>query len=214
MFKTCPTCMELYSITETACPACAAEKGQTRIFETGATRDVDADKLDFEGAISPVALEAFVAYMHHCRKMPDKSLRPPDNWQRGMPLNSYIQSALRHVLDWWKSHRAISSREGVVFALCGVWFNVQGYLHEYLKAHPEALAEALKNHPRPGWEPRVTENWKPGYIVMEQGRQYSMDCRHANLRYKVSLTETTRYCGDCGTPMPFTEAEKKNGYQP
>jgi len=124
-----------------------------RTFETGACRDFDDEKIDYESAMSPLAFEAMCAYMHHCRKMPDgRTLRAPDNWQKGMPLDSYIKSGFRHLMDWWKAHRGLASREGIVFAICGLMFNVQGYLHEYLKANPGALEEAIKNNPRKGWE--------------------------------------------------------------
>lgn len=160
----CNRCRRLSA--NSRCPSCYPHlPGEEiiRTFETGASRDVDDDKIDFEAAMSPLAFDAMCRYMHHCRKMPDKTLRPPDNWQKGMPLDSYIKSAFRHFVDWWKCHRGLPGREGIVFGLCGLMFNVQGYLHTYLLAHPEALAEAIKNNPRKGWEnapAQSTENYR------------------------------------------------------
>lgn len=115
-------------------------------FDTGATRDIATDKLDYEGFLSPLVLEAFGTYMHHHRKMLDGSLRDSDNWQKGMPLTVYMKCGWRHFFDWWKEHRGLPSREGLVFALLGLLFNVQGYLHETLKNNPKLLEEALERN--------------------------------------------------------------------
>lgn len=115
-----------------------------RKFSTGATRDSEVDKFDYEGFLSPLVLEAYAAYMHHHRKQADGSLRDSDNWQKGIPLPAYMKSGLRHVMDWWKLHRGYSARENIIFAICGVLFNAQGYLHEYLKERPEELDRLIK----------------------------------------------------------------------
>ena len=114
-----------------------------RKFETGATRDSDKDKYDYEGFLSPLVLEAFAAYMHRHRHQSDGSLRDSDNWQKGIPLVQYMKSLWRHFFDVWKEHRGCPSKEGIVFALLGTFFNTQGYLHEVLKNDPDALRKAL-----------------------------------------------------------------------
>jgi hypothetical protein len=102
-----------------------------RTFSTGATRDTDENKLDFEGFFSPLVMEEFAKYMHGKRKMPDGSMRDSDNWQKGIPLDAYMKSMWRHFFAVWKNHRAGTvSRED----LLGLLFNVQGYIHETLKA--------------------------------------------------------------------------------
>lgn len=106
---------------------------EIRKFETGATRDTDEDKFDYEGFLSPLVIEEFGRYMHFHRKQTDGKLRSSDNWQKGIPKEAYIKSGWRHFLDWWLEHRGYRSREGLKFALCGLLFNVQGYLHEILK---------------------------------------------------------------------------------
>jgi hypothetical protein len=106
-----------------------------RSFETGATRDSDTSKPDYEGFLSPLVVERFGEYMHVHRKQADGGLRASDNWQKGIPLDAYIKSAWRHFHDWWCSHRGLQSRENDVEKdLCALMFNVQGYLHEVLKA--------------------------------------------------------------------------------
>lgn len=104
-----------------------------RQFKSGAIRDTDENKNDYEGFLSPLVIEAFGNYMTKHRKQSNGKLRDSDNWQKGIPKSQYIKSAWRHLLDWWKEERGYKSREGIKFALCGVIFNTMGYLHELLK---------------------------------------------------------------------------------
>jgi hypothetical protein len=100
-----------------------------RVFASGATRDLDENKLDFEGFFSPLVMEEFAKYMHGKRKMADGSMRDSDNWQKGMGRTVYMKSMFRHFFAVWKGHRAgeYSTEE-----LCALLFNVQGLLHEVL----------------------------------------------------------------------------------
>jgi hypothetical protein len=109
-----------------------------RTFETGATRDVDTDKPDYEGFLSPLVLEAYGEYMHQHRKMKDGSLRASDNWQLGIPMTEFMKSGWRHFFDWWKLHRGLPARDTMVRTLCAILFNTMGYLHEYLKKQQNA----------------------------------------------------------------------------
>lgn len=104
-----------------------------RVFDTGASRGSDKGKLDYEGFLSPLVLERFAMYMDSHRTQADGSAIESDNWQLGMPKDSYIKSHWRHFMDWWKEHRGIKTKEGLENALCAVIFNAQGYLHELLK---------------------------------------------------------------------------------
>ena len=77
----------------------------TRLFDTGATRDTDANKLDFEGFLSPRVLRQYAEYMHKCRlrnQPHGEALRASDNWQKGMPKDSYMKSLVRHVMELWE----------------------------------------------------------------------------------------------------------------
>lgn len=106
-----------------------------RIFETGASRNSTIDKIAYEGFLSPLVLERFGRYMHRHRHLEDGSLRDPDNWQKGIPLASYMDSAWRHFMDMWFYHRGHPdlAHEEQQEALCGLMFNAMGYLHELLK---------------------------------------------------------------------------------
>ena len=105
-----------------------------RQFETGATRDTDEGKLHIVGYYSPLVVKRFSEYMLKHEIQSDGNAREPGNWKKGISKDAYLDSLIRHVLDLWLEHEiGGGSREGVEEALCGVIFNVQGYLHEVLK---------------------------------------------------------------------------------
>lgn len=102
-----------------------------REFETGATRDTDEGKLDYEGFLSPLALESYAAYMHENRVQADGELRDSDNWQKGIPRDAYMKSMFRHFIDVWRNHRGWQTATGMEKSLNALLFNVMGYLHEW-----------------------------------------------------------------------------------
>lgn len=114
---------------------------QIREFASGATRSPLSDKIQYEGFLSPIALQRFGEYMREHQVQTDGTKRQADNWQKGIPLNAYMDSMARHFFDVWLHHRGFPERaaEPLEVALCGLFFNVQGYLHETLKA-PVKLA--------------------------------------------------------------------------
>lgn len=109
-------------------------KKRGRYFKSGAYRDQDKNKNDYEGFLSPLVIESFGNYMEKHRKQSDGHFRDSDNWQKGIPREQYIKSAWRHFLDLWKAHRKFKSRDGIEDAICGLLFNVMGYYHELLKS--------------------------------------------------------------------------------
>lgn len=120
------------------------DTGIQRTFETGATRDTATDKPDYEGFLSPTVIEEFGKYMLSHQTQPDGSLRASDNWQKGIPMAVYIKSLFRHFFDLWRIHRGLTVTDKktgkpvtVQDACCAIWFNTQGYLHEFLKAQPK-----------------------------------------------------------------------------
>jgi hypothetical protein len=116
---------------------------EMRNFDTGATRNVDNSKPDYEGFLSPLALKRFAEYMNANRVQADGKVRDSDNWQKGIPLESYMKSGFRHFFDWWQNHRGIAADEDIEVALCALMFNAQGYLHEIMKAKAE---QARRKH--------------------------------------------------------------------
>lgn len=104
-----------------------------REFDTGAYRNLDDNKLDYEAFLSPRVLEEFGKYMHEHRKLEDGTLRDADNWQKGIPEDVYMKSMWRHFHAVWSNVRGIKTKESQVENLCAMMFNVMGMLHEELK---------------------------------------------------------------------------------
>jgi len=106
----------------------------TRSFESGATGDADAGKLDYEGFYSPLVMLRYAQFMHKHRLQSDGKQRDSDNWQKGIPRAQYVKSLLRHVHAVWFRHRkcATEDTEPLDEALCAVIFNASGLLLEVL----------------------------------------------------------------------------------
>lgn len=105
----------------------------TRVFETGATRDSDDGKLDYEGFIAPSVWRGFAEYMHKCRLRnipPGQKVRSSDNWQKGIPQEQYIKSLIRHVMETWINWRNSKVELDTLYAIL---FNTQGMILEELK---------------------------------------------------------------------------------
>jgi hypothetical protein len=135
------------------------ERIDIRTFDTGATRDTQKEKLDFDGFFSPLALFEYAKYLHKHRLQTDGNYRESDNWQKGIPLDTYMKSDWRHFYALWALHRGYfvyeeRTSDGVIThvlpelpenknpdwtlvtikdALGGIIFNSMGYLHEHIK---------------------------------------------------------------------------------
>lgn len=112
-----------------------------RSFSTGATRSSSEGKPDYEGYLSPLVIKRYGQFMLRHQVQPDGRDRASDNWQRGMPLETFIKSGWRHFVDWWSLHRGGPltpvGNADLEEALCSLIFNASGYLHEHLKAKRE-----------------------------------------------------------------------------
>ena len=136
------------------CPKCfSLEKvGIMQEFDTGATRDDDEGKLDYEGFLSPLVLERYAQYMHKHRVQADGELRESDNWQHGTPRNHYMKSGCRHFMDWWTHHRSkpeprvAADDECIIESICALIFNAMGYLHEMIEGRDVGAEDPLKDY--------------------------------------------------------------------
>lgn len=131
------------AMTATEVMANALAPELVRKFETGATRSADAGRYDPEGFLSPIAIERFSLYMAKHQKQPDGTVRASDNWQKGIPIDSYMKGMWRHFLHLWTRHRGYTVQDPMAAAsieedLSALLFNVQGMLHEVVKARMEA----------------------------------------------------------------------------
>ena len=113
-----------------------------REFATGATRNVDTERIDPEGFLSPAVLAEYFKYMHKNRFQKDGNLRDSDNWQLGIPQRAYVKSLWRHFFDFWTRHRAAGNHksdqvgyrnEQLIEDCCALMFNSMGYMFEELK---------------------------------------------------------------------------------
>lgn len=109
-----------------------------RKFETGATRSNDKGRIDPEGFLSPIVIERYSEYMNKHRVQPDGTIRASDNWQKGIPKETYMKGLWRHFLHLWTRHRGFKVTDPLATAdieedLCSVLFNAQGMLFEILK---------------------------------------------------------------------------------
>lgn len=142
-----------------------------RKFDTGATRDSDTEKFDYEGFLSPQVVERFAAYMHKHRKQADGQLRASDNWQKGIPRDAYMKSMYRHFMEVWKAHRSLPA-EDLEESLCAMMFNVQGMLFEVLndpiRNITAAGAASSKRHSSAGidWSYRPDNHKQPAEKVL------------------------------------------------
>jgi len=146
-----------------------------RTFPTGATRDSDENKLDYEGFLSPLALKRYAEYMHKHRKQADGALRASDNWQKGIPREQYMKSAWRHMMDWWREHRGVDRDPGNMVdeeTICALIFNAMGYLHEVMASRLE-MNKTLHAGPieyRVGSLLRISPAYVDGYCDGSSGR--------------------------------------------
>lgn len=119
-----------------------------RQFETGATRDTDTNKPEYNGFNSPLVEKRFGEYMNLHRRQPDGTLRDSTNWKKGIPVEVYVQSLHRHIIDLWLHTDGYPDEAvdpDIESVLCAVRFNVNGMLHEILKAkRAKNLSEASR----------------------------------------------------------------------
>jgi len=100
-----------------------------RVFATGATRDSNEHKPDYKGFLSTKAIKRFGAYMMKHQVQADGSLRSSDNWKKGIPIPAYVESLVRHTIDFLDAYESGRLEEADELA-CAIMFNNQGYLHE------------------------------------------------------------------------------------
>lgn len=109
-----------------------------REFKSGANRNSDDGKLDYEAFNSPIVDWYYAQYMHGHRVLEDGTLRDGDNWQKGFPIEVIHKSLARHYHDYHLTTRGIDVKENgqihlIEDILCGIIFNAKAHLHELLK---------------------------------------------------------------------------------
>lgn len=158
----------------------------TRKFESGATRNMTINKPDYEGFRNPEAERVWADYMHKHRFRPSGEVRDSDNWQRGIPIDEYMKSLLRHVEDLHRMHRgytAINVETGEPFTkedlCCAIRFNCMGMLKELIDPAPINQCRSTSTIVKPAVSAPNVSNAHPirrspsaPVAVPSMGRQY------------------------------------------
>jgi len=92
------------------------DSGQRRAFGTGSVRDVRDGKGRFD-LLSPIAMSRLAQHTENgAKKYGDR------NWEKGQPLSSYLDSALRHIN---KFREGLRDEDHMAAAM----WNIQGFIH-------------------------------------------------------------------------------------
>lgn len=94
-------------------------------FGTGAIRDSQDGKLDFLETISFTAHERYARYMTG-----KKRKYGTGNFKKGIPIESYEKSLLRHIDKYFRNKYENGSDEPNEDHLAAIRFNVDGIMHE------------------------------------------------------------------------------------
>jgi hypothetical protein len=99
-----------------------------RVFDSGAKRDSDTEKEDYIESISWLTLRRLAFYMKSKEKLYGRG-----NWQKGIPIEEYEKSMMRHLQKYFcKKYYDIDIEPGVDH-LAAALFNLQGLIHEQEK---------------------------------------------------------------------------------
>jgi hypothetical protein len=113
-----------------------------RKFESGATRNSDHGKYDYEAFNCPLVDEFYAKFMHGHRFLEDGTMRDGDNWQKGIPVDQLLKSLARHFMDVRLHHRGFPEKtvETMEDSLCAIIFGAKAMLRaKLLEAKPKEL---------------------------------------------------------------------------
>ena len=94
-------------------------------FKTGAIRDTQEGKLDFIETLSFTALNRYITYMTG-----KKIKYGAGNFKKGIPIESYEQSLVRHLQKYLVNKYENGEEERGEDHLSAMVFNLFGILHE------------------------------------------------------------------------------------
>lgn len=98
---------------------------KTTKFKTGAIRDTQEGKEDYVETISWTAMKRYAQYMTEKKKK-----YGPGNFKKGIPIENYEQSLLRHVQKYLANKYEGGNVEKEEDHICAIVFNALGILHE------------------------------------------------------------------------------------
>ena len=94
-------------------------------WKTGAVRDNQEGKEDYIETISWLSFQRYAKYM---TKMAEKY--GSGNWIKGIPIESYERSMLRHIQKYLANKQYGAKLEPEIDHLSAAWFNLMGIMHE------------------------------------------------------------------------------------
>jgi len=100
-------------------------KNKITKFKTGAIRDIQIGKEDYIETISWTAMKRFAQYMTG-----KKSKYGQGNFKKGIPIESYEQSLVRHLQKYLANKYENGNIEKEEDHLSAMLFNVFGIIHE------------------------------------------------------------------------------------
>lgn len=87
-----------------------------RQFDSGAQRDTDEGKLRMSLIPHEELQRVMKRYLDGANKYGE------NNWTKGMPLSVYYDSAMRHLMEWWRGDESEDHAAAVVWnMLCAMW---------------------------------------------------------------------------------------------
>lgn len=104
-------------------------------FTTGAIRDSQEGKVDFVETVSFTAHERYGRYMTSKKKKYGAG-----NFKKGIPIESYEQSMLRHIDKYFRNKYEHGNDEPNEDHLAAIRFNVDGIMHE-----EEMIKKGIRN---------------------------------------------------------------------
>jgi hypothetical protein len=94
-------------------------------FKTGAIRDTQNNKEDYIETISWIALKKYAQYM-----TTKKSKYGSGNFKKGIPIESYEKSLVRHIQKYLANKYELANEEPNEDHVSAIIFNALGILHE------------------------------------------------------------------------------------
>lgn len=94
-------------------------------FKTGAVRDLESGKEDYTETISWTAFKRYAQYMTS-----KKSRYGSGNFKKGIPIDSYERSLIRHLQKYMANKYENGDSEKNEDHLAAMVFNIFGIMHE------------------------------------------------------------------------------------
>ena len=104
------------------------QNNSKRVFESGAIRNVDTNKVNFVESLSFLALKRYSTYMRSKQDQMGEG-----NWKKGIPIKEYEKSLLRHLNQYFGNKYEGMNDEPDCDHLSAAFFNLQGLIHEIEK---------------------------------------------------------------------------------